>query len=531
MEWHFGSDFRAVRVHAGSDAAESAASFGARAYAAGEHIVFAAGQFRPQARAGLWLLAHELAHVCQQRTAGGPLILRGCVGDRTCEWWADRAADWVLRGRQLPPRFRLPPTPPGSIQCHSGPPCPQPPDWEPLTDHRPRHIWLPANQAIEQAFANDRQTRNHVALFGSQFNVGPRSRILTPKGTPNKKLADEFLNRLTGIANQLAPDIIDFTDRVFYEIKTAGFIQDGIRALSGYYNTIEAIRRDLGPAGGPPWDQQQASWYPPHTLAFPGDPKKQVCTQQTDYTLPSRRGLIVYGVLQRMDDEERARRKVVAAKQLTITDLAPELEPLRERIQAVMRRVVPEADPKTEFRLVGSADFVKAMIIEPARAREEMLLNWLRVKGFDLRNPVIQVRVAGWGIIGIAVGLWAMAPTVALILVAFPETVAAAPPASAAAGAGGAGSATLSLRFLQGVKAANDNAQLTQKAAGVLFLVGSFAPSEADAAQPRPTLSTARVVPTAAVQPQGDFNTGRNVTVGGIAFQEFGKAMSGNGEA
>jgi hypothetical protein len=72
MEPRFGHDFGRVRVHTDRVAADSAESIGARAYTAGHHVVFGAGQYRLSTADGRRLLAHELAHVTQQ-TAGAPL--------------------------------------------------------------------------------------------------------------------------------------------------------------------------------------------------------------------------------------------------------------------------------------------------------------------------------------------------------------------------------------------------------------------------------------------------------------------------
>src|SRR5947209_2778427 len=66
----FGQDFGGVRLHAESSAARSA-SHGSRAYALGEAIVFAPGHYTPGTSACRRLLAHELAHVVQQRQHGG----------------------------------------------------------------------------------------------------------------------------------------------------------------------------------------------------------------------------------------------------------------------------------------------------------------------------------------------------------------------------------------------------------------------------------------------------------------------------
>ncbi|WP_409180837.1 DUF4157 domain-containing protein [Amycolatopsis sp. VS8301801F10] len=67
----FGQDFSTVRVHADSRAADAARALGARAYTIGSHIAFAAGEYAPATASGQRLLAHELAHVVQQRGASG----------------------------------------------------------------------------------------------------------------------------------------------------------------------------------------------------------------------------------------------------------------------------------------------------------------------------------------------------------------------------------------------------------------------------------------------------------------------------
>jgi hypothetical protein len=65
FETRFGRNFTNVRVHTDSQAAESAEAVGARAYTAGSHVVFGAGEYSPSSYAGQNLLAHELSHVAQ----------------------------------------------------------------------------------------------------------------------------------------------------------------------------------------------------------------------------------------------------------------------------------------------------------------------------------------------------------------------------------------------------------------------------------------------------------------------------------
>jgi hypothetical protein len=93
FEARFGADFSQVRVHVGSQAAESALAVSARAYTVGRDIVFGAGQYAPGTTSGQRLLAHELTHVVQQSgampSAGG---LELGAPATTAEIEADRAS-------------------------------------------------------------------------------------------------------------------------------------------------------------------------------------------------------------------------------------------------------------------------------------------------------------------------------------------------------------------------------------------------------------------------------------------------------
>jgi hypothetical protein len=67
FEPRFGADFSAVRVHSGGQAAQAARSVQAKAFTAGQDLIFNAGQYAPGSNRGRKLLAHELTHVIQQR--------------------------------------------------------------------------------------------------------------------------------------------------------------------------------------------------------------------------------------------------------------------------------------------------------------------------------------------------------------------------------------------------------------------------------------------------------------------------------
>src|SRR5580693_801181 len=81
METRFRSDFDQVRIHTGSAAVALSRWCGARACASGEHVFFDSGQYAPDTASGQWLLAHELAHVLQQRTAHSIRWSPGSPGD------------------------------------------------------------------------------------------------------------------------------------------------------------------------------------------------------------------------------------------------------------------------------------------------------------------------------------------------------------------------------------------------------------------------------------------------------------------
>jgi hypothetical protein len=76
MESRFSTDFSHVRAHHDPQAARSAEQINARAYTAGNHIVFGPGQYNPHNSSGQRLIAHELAHVIQQNRGVAPLVQR-----------------------------------------------------------------------------------------------------------------------------------------------------------------------------------------------------------------------------------------------------------------------------------------------------------------------------------------------------------------------------------------------------------------------------------------------------------------------
>lgn len=81
MEDRFGVDFSYVRVHTDKQAKDSARALNASAYAVGQDVAFASGQYAPETARGKRLLAHELAHILQQRRSRTTLPCINATGD------------------------------------------------------------------------------------------------------------------------------------------------------------------------------------------------------------------------------------------------------------------------------------------------------------------------------------------------------------------------------------------------------------------------------------------------------------------
>ena len=69
LERGLGVDLGEVQVHTDAPAANTARSLGARAFATGQNVYFAAGEYDPKSETGFRLLAHEVVHTLQQRRA------------------------------------------------------------------------------------------------------------------------------------------------------------------------------------------------------------------------------------------------------------------------------------------------------------------------------------------------------------------------------------------------------------------------------------------------------------------------------
>jgi hypothetical protein len=97
MEEGFGERFDDVLVHDDASAHADARALNAHAFTIGRDVFLDRSSFMPSSRAGRLLLAHELAHVVQQRADAGPIPgpAPGAFADRD----ARRAAGAVLAGQ------------------------------------------------------------------------------------------------------------------------------------------------------------------------------------------------------------------------------------------------------------------------------------------------------------------------------------------------------------------------------------------------------------------------------------------------
>ena len=111
MEQRFGEDFAGVRIH---EAPRAAAALKSRAFVQGEAIYLGADAPSLEASEGKSLVAHELAHVVQQRQAVSVDKQGVSQPDDRFEQAADRAAQQAMQGESV--TATVAGTPPG-IQC------------------------------------------------------------------------------------------------------------------------------------------------------------------------------------------------------------------------------------------------------------------------------------------------------------------------------------------------------------------------------------------------------------------------------
>lgn len=467
--------FDAVRIHTDRLAAESAHKLNARAYTVHNHIVFA--QPEPE----LELLAHELAHTIQQSGSPIPEKLRLCEPVSEIEAQACFAAWQVMRGERpcIGPRSEA-----SGLVMRAVDVCPGEPVWS-VISAGPQEIYQPANQVIEAAYLLQKADHKDSILLGSQFIYGGNQEIQLPKGAPNKAFGNYLLKELRGIAQQLKPDIVDFKERVFYEIKSArDATMNPVKVrnqLEHYYKLTEAIRKQYGAANEPSWNQPDATWKPPAVMPLPGSVGNRfVCTSATDYSVwPS--GLVLYDVRQRKKKDDQKKRKIASFQVVAIDNDATLLLPESGRIRAAMESFAPYYPG---FVVIVPTAFWQVWQRQAAEERMRKTTEMMQVKPppfLDRRTPVGQLRVFGWTMVGLTAGALAAAfwlPILPALLEL--SVVGAAGTGAAAAGAGAAAAGTgaavaeaevISLAAYRAMRASKAAVEIA-KAAGVLLVLG-----------------------------------------------------------
>jgi hypothetical protein len=350
-----------------------------------------------------------------------------------------------------------------------------------LVTHRyPRKYWLPANSAIEAAYPDKKRT-----FFGSQYAQGRGYGTLLPKGFGGYN-ADElakrnqFLDQFRGIEQQLRPDIIDFGNSVFYEIKTYKFRDDGLKQLMGYHKLAAELTAEIGI---PPFSPDLATWYPPATLLLPGNPGKIVCTELTNHNkTPS--GLLLYSIWKPSDDEDEDESDL---GEVMVTAVSPTLTHELRRMIAKGLHDRRNFQAEGEYEILAPRVFMEGLA---ASLQMERTMRALTLPTQALRDSVYMGHIASAAIgsvstvaalsvlIGVATGGESLVVEADAAAAAADATLTTAAVAAAADDLG----ASVSVNAISALaRAANDNAiPIAAKAAG--FVVLTFFVSKTAAA-------------------------------------------------
>ena len=106
MESRFGADFRDVKIHTDANAVQLNKTLNAQAFTLDNNIYFNSGKFNTKTDSGNHLLAHELAHVVQQKHGAHRKIMRA-ISDADVEAefqkWAVAKSEIVTKGSEYYP--------------------------------------------------------------------------------------------------------------------------------------------------------------------------------------------------------------------------------------------------------------------------------------------------------------------------------------------------------------------------------------------------------------------------------------------
>jgi hypothetical protein len=250
MEPRFGQDFSNVRVHTNDDAARSARDVNALAYTAGQNIAFGSGQYTPSTSRGQRLIAHELAHVVQQRRAPAPdTDSISKPGDRD-EIAADRTSAAALEGRAPEPAagaagadhaLQRDPPPPGSLQQRS-----LPPDAGPAKlPEKPKGSDEAIAEALKKAYDDFSKTQ-----LGKELEEHAKSYVLSVKGLPFDIFVVQGVAMIISTFDPKLPNVpdIDLGDGITLKIEYTGRASDlpplMRQLVTGHHDPARPIERD-----------------------------------------------------------------------------------------------------------------------------------------------------------------------------------------------------------------------------------------------------------------------------------------------
>jgi len=358
---------------------------------------------------------------------------------------------------------------------------------------------MSANRAIEDAYKD--QHGNHAVLVGSQFEEGfmerriPRE-IRLPQGAHNKEFGDHLLEELRGPkGGPRKPDIVDFDDRAFYEIKPVDtFLWDRQKTVNQHtslYRMADDVvdefndrKRAETPIGSKrleteePWVIENAKWKPPFCLTMPGlQGQYKLDTFATNYDLDRNcRGIIVYRVWKKYRKQEE---EAQAAARVVVTDKDEAYNKLLPA-PGDLPKIIGRYDPyEPEHLVIVAKYFDDAFNRRPTVDIVQKVADSAVPPAFDRRNPIGQFRFLSRlgpfatnhpeDLLKIGAMLVVGAAGLAVLVIAAPE---------AGAGAGGAavieegGATVISLAARR--LAASAAAEAVKKAAGIILLFGTI---------------------------------------------------------
>ncbi len=272
MEPRFGRDFSDVRVHTGSDAAESAAQIQARAYTTGNHVVFAGNQFDPATAEGRKLLAHELTHVAQQGDSHG-IIQRAPWGE--CPAGTHVPADNFLIY--------------GAAEANA------------VFQYREQfgnHCVITNRDFAEGAYPHCNPDEQPIVddLFQGFHSNFVSKRTVAPAGDVTRRAEED--KKIVAAREEAAatkePDILDVTDRQVYDVTTTGQRWAKRRKVNEVYLPLLHDATDVTWSAG-------TNMQPVNPLTFQIHNNMQICYGDTDFDFWP--GVIQYDVIAKPDEE------------------------------------------------------------------------------------------------------------------------------------------------------------------------------------------------------------------------------------